>query len=262
MSPGQSDNDDDLYCEPCPESPSKSVHDVPSTAQGAATKTNPPNTFQLRDTSSALPFRISEEWAAIDKNYTLYEAQQLDNNRAHLDTEISWREKEFERLAEMCVKGVTARFAGPMRLGHVSQLVDHPDLLLRYFQNERRIIRANQCFELRIRQMFPIRGRQLSNFYSKELMRRRVEFRSRRFDYKPVVQQLLTEISSRLYALVGAEVTDLTDDQPLTLLDDILLEEIINQNIGLFNEYRECWDLERQLASHRFEGAVKHTGKS
>jgi hypothetical protein len=159
MSPEQSGNDDDLYCKPCPESSSKGVHDVPSTAEDAltepdtetdaATRTKPSIPFPLKAIYPPPHLSISNEWAAIDENYTLYEAQKFDDDRARLAAEISWREKEFERLTYMCIKGVTVRFAGPMRFALVSQLADHPDLLLRHFQNERRIIRANQWLELR-----------------------------------------------------------------------------------------------------------------
>ncbi|KAJ4354167.1 uncharacterized protein N0V89_005900 [Didymosphaeria variabile] len=252
-----SDTDDDLYCEPVPDSaPTSVLHDVPCTVEGATSKSNP-SSPALKDLSPPPSFRMSDEWAAIDKEYTFYEARQLDKDRDRLEKEISWREKHFRRLANMCAQQVPVRFARPMPTGLVSQLVQHPELLLRYFQNERRIAWANRVCEWQVQQMdLGIVG--TFNFYTKDQLLRRAVMRNQRLKHEPIVKQLFAHISKCLYALVE-QGQDLTDDEPLTLLDEMLVAEIIDGNADLRHEYRESRDFEQEVAGHRFHGRRKYT---
>ncbi|KAL1608532.1 hypothetical protein SLS60_003474 [Paraconiothyrium brasiliense] len=259
-SDNNTDNDLYLYCEPVPKSPpTRVLHDVPCTAEGATTKVMPSSPFVLEDLSPPPPFRMSDEWAAIDKAYTLYEARQLDMDSERLAEEISWREKHFRRLANMCAQHVPVRFARPMSTRLISQLVKHPELLLRYFQNERRIAWANRVCEWHVQHMDPVNKVGNFNFYTQEKLLRRAVLRNLRLTYEPIIKELFVHISKCLYALVE-QGQDLLDDEPLTLLDEILVAEVIDSNADLRHEYRELRDFEQEVAGHRFHGRRKHTG--
>lgn len=291
MSPAAADycNDDDLYCDPSSEPLPESVHhdDTPA-AEGATTKANPPlqktRTRSRHDSSGSVvvdsrftwvnthatpqeappsppSFRRSDEWDAIDKEFTLYEAQLLDNEREGLEEEITWREGEFERLKEMSEKEVPVRFARPMDMGHVKLLVDYPELLLRYFQNEKRIAQAIERCEVKFRRMHRANADSSRNYYAEELKIRRDIYAMCRLKLEPITKKLLTHIMSRLCALVGVQLPNFLNNKPLCVLEDAFIQEVILKNAMLRMEWEECWKLETTILKTHI-ACIKHIGES
>ncbi|KAL5373889.1 hypothetical protein DPSP01_012352 [Paraphaeosphaeria sporulosa] len=195
---------------------------------------------------------MTDEWAAIDEAYTLYASQLLDGERESIEAEISWREREFERLEEMSRKQVPVRFTRPMNGGHLRLLADHPDLLLRYFHNERRIAKAIECCEAQFWHMYLAKADSVHNYYYTEVKKlRRGIMTMMRLELEPVAKILITHIMSRLCALVGVEITNSKPYDLLCLLEDAFVHEVILPNEMLRKEWEDCWKLEHTvLQSH------------
>ncbi|KAL5400107.1 hypothetical protein PMIN03_012572 [Paraphaeosphaeria minitans] len=276
MSPDAIENhsDDDLYCDPSLEPVLASGSDGARAAAKHTTTTS--NPFQkalprirpgkgsvvvdsrftwvnIRATPqkapcSHLPLRISDEWAAIDKIHSLYAFQLLDNERESMEAEINWREKEFERLEALSRKQVPVRFTLPMNGGHLGLLADHPDLLLRYFHNERRIAKAIERCEVEFRHMHLAQADPSRKFYYTEVQKlRRGILAIMRLELEPVAKTLITHITSLLYARVGVEVTKFKRDDVLCLLEGAFIDEVILRSVTLSSEWGECCTLEKTI---------------
>lgn len=251
--------DDDLYCDPDDDLPPQAALRTVKRSPTNATITSSP--FSQRESSPPPSVRISEEYVAISREYVNRATQQHNQERDRLTAEISWRERQFKRLADKFVQYTPVRFARPMPANFISQLSEHPQLLLRYFQNERRITGANEYGKWQAQQMNEAGKDGLSSFYAREQLLRQAKMRNAYKRYEAVTTKMFEHIQACLYLLIATEVHDLTDDERLTLLDPMLQSEIVNRNAKLHDDFGELEDIERQVASHRFIDIPKYTGE-
>ncbi|KAF2450271.1 hypothetical protein P171DRAFT_479374 [Karstenula rhodostoma CBS 690.94] len=261
----------ELYCGPSSEPlPESVLHDGPPAAEGVTTKSKPPFQKALPrirlDSSGSVvvdsrftwvetyatpqktpPLRVYDEWSEIDKQRTLYEAQRIDIEEESLAAEISWREKEFRRLANMCEKHVPVRFARPMDMGHIYQLADRPELLLRYFQNEYKIAEAIKRCEVQFRYMYPANANGSRNYYRAEQKFRQDVMRVSRLKLEPVAKKLFAHLQKLLCGLLCVRVANIRIDEPLSTLENAFITEVIKPNEELCTELQICWELERHI---------------
>ncbi|KAF1968516.1 hypothetical protein BU23DRAFT_602125 [Bimuria novae-zelandiae CBS 107.79] len=254
-------DEDELYSEDFPDLRPSGLRTSGNRATGEgaghSSSPSPPAAPQ----PSSPPLVRSEERLGMEEKKRK-NAQQAQENRNALEKLISGREQHF-RTTAICILrpgDQSPRFLGPVSIQDLLQLALHPDLLLRYFQNERRVGRALQYMTLQIRRLPGAAGGERSHYERHQDLRREI-LDNQRQDYERVVRVLFEYIEKRLIASVKPDgVVDLTDDEPLTVLDGHLIDRIINRNPELQRAFQELEALERNVHGHRFQGTIRWTG--
>ena len=187
------------------------------------------------------------------KNVLRYTTWRCFSERA-----IRLREGYFHCMAQRDFPLHSTDLVGPISIEDLLGLLDHPDLLIRQFQNERRVSRLLQYMSLQAEQLNRASGGTF-NPYQEQLELRGTMMQRDRAQYEYVVHELFNYIEARIYQ--GLNVIDLTNDERLTLFDDRMAKQIIHLNRTLEKQYQDMVDLERETAGHRFHGRTEWTGQ-
>lgn len=222
--------------------------------------------------SPALPpqVHISKEYQSIIQlQKARYKAREKRCNdlenlfRASLHGAIQRREKQFEESAIKCLQGIQADFIGPMTAHDLVRLSRFPDLLFRYFQNQRRVAGALCYMKMQVDRVAEAQGLSggstpFRNHYDLHLELRCILMVSARVVYEHLVSVVLSHIGRIL--LESSTVQFMADPERLTLFDPHLAALIISDNHRLSKEAADLEQMEVDFANHRFGQTTRWTG--
>lgn len=132
--------------------------------------------------------------------------------------------------------------------GLLSQLARFPDLLHRYFQSERKIIQATRPF----RQMRLCGQTDWQTLVHAESWSLRLSaMLAYPQQYAQAVAVLMDHIDHRLCTEIANQVCDLDNDEPLTMVDDLLMTHIISRDRELLRRWTGLREMEQEAFSWR-----------
>ena len=222
--------------------------------------------------SPALPSQVhtSKEYERIIQlqkaRYKAHEKRcnDLENLfRASFHGAIQRREKQFEESAIKCLQGIQADFIGPMTAHDLFRLSRYPDLLLRYFQNERRVAGALCYMKMQVDRVAEAQGltsgsTPFPNHYDLHLELRCMLMVSARLVYEHLASVVLSHIGRILKECRTLQFR--ADPERLTLFDPHLATLIISNNPRLSKEAADLEQMEVDFAKHRFGEITRWTG--